>query len=361
MRRALALARTRAGSTWPNPTVGAVIVAGGRIVAQGVHQGPGQPHAEADAIAGLPAGIDPSEATIYVTLEPCHHRGRTPPCSRAIAEAGIGHVVYAVDDSNPTVPGGGGEWLRERGIEVVRGPLAGLAWELNHAFFETEGGGQPHVTLKLALSADGRLARRLGRVDPQTERQITGRVAHRRVHHLRAAASAVLVGRRTVDFDHPRLTARLASAPPVRQPRPVVLDTHLTAEPTAYPENALVLTGETAAEVPRDDLELCQIEIDGEHLSWASIFGALETRSLGALLVEGGAVVAETLLEQAPPHRIHLFLAPEILGGDGPRFEPREALEGRYTTYRTRRVGRDVEWILRRRDLPDPPSDSRNK
>lgn len=371
MRRALALARSRAGGTWPNPTVGAALVRDGRLLAEGAHEGPGRQHAEIAALAALDRHEDAAGATMYVTLEPCHHEGRTPPCSLALAQAGVGRVVYAVADSNPRVRGGGGAWLRGEGIEVREGPLGGLAWELNHPFFETSGCGEAHVTLKLALSADGRLARRSGRVDDPSERRVTGPVAHRRVHALRAASSAILVGRRTVESDRPRLTARSPrgqrsrALKPERQPRPVVLDPTLRLAPGLYPRDSLVFAS-TAIGVPsglldaRPDIEVITTPASAEGLAWPPILATLHERGLGVLLVEGGARVATSLLADAPPHRLHLFLSPRLFGGDGPRFEGHQTVEERYTTYRTRRVGEDVEWILRRRDLPAPPDATRS-
>jgi len=360
MRRALALARTRDGATWPNPAVGAVIVRNGRMIADGYHEGPGRPHAEAAALLALPSPEAAAGATIYVTLEPCHHEGRTPPCTRAIASAGIHRVVYAVGDTNPHVPGDGATWLKAQGIEAEAGPLQREAWELCHRFFESGGGAEPHVTLKLGLSADGRLARRAGPVPDPRERKITGSIAHRRVHALRASSAAVLVGRGTVECDQPRLSARPSGAisrARNHQPRAIVLDSHGRVPPDRYPDGSLVFVSNGLdPSHPQGEIETVPVSRDDHGLSWTEILRELQKRDLGSLLVEGGAAVAKSLLAEVPPQRIHLYLAPKLVGGDGPRFDGHTALEERYTTYRTRRVGDDIEWILRRRDLPPPPA-----
>jgi diaminohydroxyphosphoribosylaminopyrimidine deaminase/5-amino-6-(5-phosphoribosylamino)uracil reductase len=360
MRRALLLARERAGATWPNPTVGACVVHRGRLLGEGAHAGAGHPHAEMVAMAELRRwGVEPGELTVYVTLEPCHHQGRTPPCSRALAAMGVGRVVYAVEDTH--VPArGGGAWLRTQGVRVERGPLRREAWELNHPFFETAGRPEPHVTLKLALSLDGKLARRAGRVADAPQRQVTGPIAHRRVHRMRAQASCVVVGRGTVEADAPRLTVR--HVPSRRQPRAVVLDTHATLAPTQLPPSTLLLCGPDADEsklaVLREaghEPQVCPRSAAGE-LAWSSVLEALTRRGLGVVLVEGGEAVARTALASGVVHRLHLMVAPRIFGGEGPA-APLELLEtGAFQRHRLRAVGPDVEWVLRRATLPPPVS-----
>ncbi len=357
MRRALVLARRHAGLTWPNPTVGACIVHRGTLVAEGAHRGPGSDHGEAAALkqlAGL--GLDPSELTLYVTLEPCHHRGRTPPCSQAIRAAGIGRVVYAVGDTNP-VAQGGGAWLKQGGVKVESGLLADAAWELNHPFFETQGRTEAHVTLKLALSLDGRLAPARGPL-AVAQRRITGGRAHRRVHQMRAASSCVLVGRETVAVDRPKLDARDVQTQ--SQPRPVVLDTHLSLDPAWLPAGALVFHAEALDEGSRPGPgELVGLPLDAAtgRLAWPAVLEALADRGLGRVMVEGGAQVATSLLAAGHVHRFHVFLAPRLLGGDGPSLAEYAGAGLDFRRVRARRLGDDLEWILARSDLPQgPPS-----
>ncbi len=358
MRRALTLARRRAGHTWPNPSVGACLVRNGRLLAEGVHEGAGQPHAEVVALErARRASVDVHGATLYVSLEPCHHTGRTPPCSRAIHAAGLERVVYALADDNPRHAGGGAAWLREQGVVVEGGLLAPVAAELNHPFFETRRDDEVHWTLKLALSLDGRLARAAGPAPDPASRRITGEAAHRRVHALRARASAILVGRRTAAFDRPRLDLRHLPPPlrPPDPPRPVILDPRLRLDPTGLPARSLVLHAPRVSSArwagSGHELEAVEESSPG-RLDLDGIEAALARRGLGVVLVEGGATLAEQLLAAARPHRVHLFLAPRLLGGEGPTLPPVAVLGERYRTLRVARVGQDVQWILRREDLP---------
>jgi diaminohydroxyphosphoribosylaminopyrimidine deaminase / 5-amino-6-(5-phosphoribosylamino)uracil reductase len=355
MARALILARPFVAAAWPNPAVGCCVVRDGSLLGEGAHRAAGEVHAERAALAGLGGG-GARGATLYVTLEPCAHHGRTPPCTEAIVDAGVRRVLYAVGDANPRVAGGGAERLREAGLEVAGGLLAPAAWELNHRYFESSAGGAPHVTLKLALSADGRLARRRGRVEEAAARRLTSSAAWRRVQRLRAASRAVLVGRGTVEADRPRLDVRLFA--PVLAPRAVVLDSAARLDPAVLPPGALVLAAPPAAvSAAGRDVVACDPASDdpGRGLSWPSILAALRERGLDCLLVEGGAHVASTLLAAAPPQRVHLFLAPRFLGAEGAAITEYAGPERGYATFRVRQVGADVEWILRRADLPAAP------
>jgi diaminohydroxyphosphoribosylaminopyrimidine deaminase/5-amino-6-(5-phosphoribosylamino)uracil reductase len=356
MRRALHLARRQRGATWPNPTVGACVVRDGVLVGDGFHAAAGQPHAEVAALRA--AGERSRGATLYVALEPCNHFGLTPPCTQAILAAGVTRVVFATRDSNPRVAGGGGAALRRAGLEIREGVLAGAAWELNHPFFETDGGQVPHVTLKLALSADGRLARQAGPAPEPALRRITGERAHRRVHWMRALSSCVVVGWRTIELDHPRLTARGISG--ARQPRPVVLDARLQLAPRQLPKGSLLLASPLASAQRASDLakaghevQRCAVD-DRGRLDWAGVLQQLAVRGLGVVLVEGGATLAGALLAAGAPHRVHLLWAPALLGGDGPALGSYPGPERRYETVRVRRVGEDLEWVLRRPGLARP-------
>ena len=334
MKRALVAARRQAGATWPNPTVGCCVVRDGVLLAEAVHAGPGQPHAEAAALLALAAHrIDPAGATVYVSLEPCHHAGRTAPCSRALADAGVARVVYGAADDTPRHPGGGGVWLAEQGVEVTPGVCGDLARELVHPFLETASDDEAHVTLKLALTADGKLARRTGRIDDPGARAVTGGRVQRRVHRMRAGAGAVVIGAGTARADRPRLDVRfLAPAEwSGRAPLPVVLASRGSLDPGDLPDSALVLGNGRA--------------------DWDSVLGELVGRGRGIVLVEGGAQIAADLLAARPPHRIHLYLAGRGFGPEGVRLPGGIRLEDRYETMRVRPLGADVEWVLRRRDL----------
>lgn len=363
MRRALVLARRRAGQTWPNPTVGACIVRDGVLLAEAAHEAAGLAHAEAAALEDLRSrGLEAGGATIYVTLEPCHHQGRTPPCSRALAAAGIGRVVYATADESPRRHSAGADWLTEQGIDVVRGPFGALAWELNHPFFETGRDDEAHVTLKLALTLDGRMAPRAGRIEDAAERRITGPLAQRRVHRMRAGARAIVVGRGTAQADRPRLDLR--HLPPAHRPavlpRPVVLDPSACLVQSELPPRTLILRAESSTAlapfVDAQGRETAGVALAGPHrLDLAGVFRTLAERGLGVVLVEAGPTLAGELVAARLPHRIHLFLAPRALGGEGPQLPALPGLDEHYATWRVRRVGCDLEWVLRRRDLPRPP------
>src|SRR6266853_3702784 len=225
MRAALGLARRGLGRVWPNPAVGCVIVKDGRAVGRGWTQPGGRPHAETEALARAAAAAH--GATAYVTLEPCCHWGRTPPCADALIAAGLGRVVVALEDPDPRVAGGGVARLRAAGIAVEAGLGAAEAAEINAGFFQRVRLGRPLVTLKLATSLDGRIATASGE-----SRWITGAPARERAHLLRATHDAILVGTDTVLTDDPQLTCRLpglASRSPVR----IVLDRQLRIPPTA--------------------------------------------------------------------------------------------------------------------------------
>lgn len=354
MRRALVLARRRAGATWPNPTVGCCIVRDGRLLAEAVHAGPGQPHAEAAVLLALAARrMDPAGATAYVSLEPCNHHGRTAPCTVALADAGIARVVYAARDDTPRHAGGGGDWLRDRGVAVTGGVFAELARELNHPFFETRSDEEAHVTLKLALSVEGALARRPGRIADAARREVTGGRVQRRVHRMRAGSGAVLIGAGTARADRPRLDVR--RLPPGswsgQDPLPVVLAGAGPLHGVDLPERALVLAPPGGADPPEGaSIERLGVRPDG-RLRWAEVFSTLVARGRGIVLVEGGATLASDLLAECPPQRIHLYLAARGFGPEGVRLGGGLRLDERYATLRVRRVGPDLEWVLRRRDL----------
>jgi diaminohydroxyphosphoribosylaminopyrimidine deaminase/5-amino-6-(5-phosphoribosylamino)uracil reductase len=320
MRAALALARRGLGNTWPNPSVGCVIVRGGRVVGRGHTAACGRPHAEPQALAM--AGEAARGATVYVTLEPCCFHGRTPPCTEALIAAGVARVVVATADPDPRVNGAGLRRLREAGIEVVQGVLADDAEELAEGLFRRVHGGRPMVTLKLASTLDGRIATVGGE-----SRWITGGPARRLGHALRGRHDAVMVGVGTAMADDPDLTCRIEgyrSMPIVR----VVADGHLSLRLLSR----LVVTARQTPTwvIARDDadparaaaleelgVELLRVPGGEAGVDIAAGLAGLARRGITRLLVEGGARLAATLLRADLVDRLAWFHAPSVMGGDG--------------------------------------------
>ena len=311
MRRALSLAERGWGLTAPNPMVGAVVVRDGRVVGEGWHTAFGAPHAEVEALRA--AGGAAEGATMYVTLEPCNHHGKTPPCTTAILEAGVSRVVAAVEDPHSDASGGTAV-LREHGVDVMVGVEREAARELNAPFFHSIGAVRPFVQLKLALSLDGALS-------DHTRRQgwLTGPAARREVHRLRAGADAVAVGIGTVLVDDPLLTVREVYPPPRVPPTRVVFDTSARL-PLA---SRLV---QTAAAEPvivvcwaPDPSHAAALEHAGVTLVHAATLSdamvALRGLHVRNVLVEGGAGIAAAFLQEALVDRLIIFRAPIVLGG----------------------------------------------
>jgi diaminohydroxyphosphoribosylaminopyrimidine deaminase/5-amino-6-(5-phosphoribosylamino)uracil reductase len=321
MRAALALAARGLGRTWPNPAVGSVIVRDGIVVGRGWTQPGGRPHAETEALGR--AGEAARGATAYVSLEPCAHTGKTPPCADALIAAGIGRAVVAVEDPDPRVSGRGIAALRAAGIRVDRGPCAEEAAELNAGFFLRIKRGRPLVSLKLATSLDGRIATHSG-----DSRWITGEAARRRAHGLRATHDAILVGTGTALADDPELTCRLPGLGE-RSPVRVVLDRQLRLPPgakllaTASDVPTWVITAAAGDPARRRALEGAGVEIievpaapDG-RLSVSAALQALGARGVTRLLVEGGSALSASLLQQDLVDRLYWFRSASVIGGDG--------------------------------------------
>jgi diaminohydroxyphosphoribosylaminopyrimidine deaminase / 5-amino-6-(5-phosphoribosylamino)uracil reductase len=307
MRVALALARRGLGSVWPNPAVGCVIVNGGRVVGRGWTQPGGRPHAEAEALTR--AGAAARGATAYVTLEPCCHEGRGPPCAQSLAAAGIERVIAAIEDPFPGVSGNGLRLLREAGVAVEVGMCAAEAAEINAGFLKRVKTGRPLVTLKLAASLDGRIATASGE-----SRWITGPAARGRAHALRASHDAILVGTGTVLADDPELTCRLPGLD-ARSPLRVALDRHLRLPPTAriFAPPCWVLTlADDAPELRARGVEVITVPDD-----LAATLQILGGRGLTRVLVEGGGQLAASLLGAGLVDRLVWMRAPMVLGGDG--------------------------------------------
>jgi diaminohydroxyphosphoribosylaminopyrimidine deaminase/5-amino-6-(5-phosphoribosylamino)uracil reductase len=313
MARALELARRGLWTTDPNPRVGCVLVHEGRVIGEGWHEQAGGPHAEAVALAS--AGPSARGATAYVTLEPCCHQGRTPPCTDALIAAGVARVVYAMQDPNPRVDGGGARRLAAAGIAVEGGLLAPEAGELNPGFVARMTRGRPWVTVKLAASLDG------GTALPGGEsRWITGEAAREDVQRLRARSSAVMTGSGTVLADDPRLDVRLPGA--TRQPLRVVLDSRLRTPPAARilapPGHALILCTSLdearAAALRAAGAEVQSLPGAAGNVDLAAVLELLAARQVNELLVECGAGLAGALLAAGLVDELVLYLAPTILG-----------------------------------------------
>ena len=321
MRAALALARRGLGAVWPNPAVGCVIVKHGHIVGRGWTQPGGRPHGETEALAR--AGEAARGGTAYVTLEPCSHWGRTPPCADALIAAGLHRVVAAVQDPDPRVAGTGLTRLRAAGLAVELGLCGEEASEINAGFFSRVRLGRPLVTLKLATSLDGRIATRTGE-----SRWITGPEARDRAHAMRAQHDAVMVGTRTVLADDPQLTCRLPGLSH-RSPVRVVIDRHLRIPLTARliaqaqqaPSWVVTLASADAARCEAfraSGVTLIEVPADADgNVDLGAALLALGERGLTRLLVEGGARLAASLLRAGLVDRLAWFHAPMLLGGDG--------------------------------------------
>ena len=359
MRAALALARRGLGAVWPNPAVGCVIVDRGRIVGRGWTQPGGRPHGETEALSR--AAKAARGATAYVSLEPCCHWGRTPPCTDALIAAGIRRVVVALEDPDPRVAGDGVQQLRAAGLEVETGLCEAEAAEINAGFFCRLRNGRPLVTLKLATSLDGRIA--TGRGESQW---ITGLSARERAHTLRAAHDAIMVGTGTVLADDPQLTCRLpglAHRSPVR----VVVDRHLRIPPamrlisdagavptwiltlpSADPARRQALLGAGATVIDMDPGP------DGNG-SLAAALAALGERGITRLLVEGGGRLAAAFARAGLIDRLMWVHAPMLIGGDGVPAIAEIGLEAlseapSFMRLSTETVGDDVLTVFRVRE-----------
>jgi diaminohydroxyphosphoribosylaminopyrimidine deaminase/5-amino-6-(5-phosphoribosylamino)uracil reductase len=316
LERALGLAERGRGLTSPNPLVGAVVVAGGRIRGEGFHEGPGRPHAEIVALEE--AGDDARGATLYTTLEPCDHFGRTPPCAQTIARAGVARVVSAMGDPNPIVDGRGFAALTTVGIEVRTGVLAQEATRLNEAYVKHVRTGLPFVTWKMAASLDGKVASRDG-----TSRWITGEAARADVHRLRAAADAILVGAGTALVDDPSLTVRdpgYRGRPPLRvlvdaRGRvPETGDLFDGAAPTMVATTSLAPRERTEAWRARG-AEVVEYEPEGGGVPLPQLLSDLGKRGVQGVLLEGGPTLAWSMVEDRAVDKVVVYLAPKLIGG----------------------------------------------
>jgi len=320
MGAALALARRGLGNTWPNPAVGCILVKDGQVIGRGWTQPGGRPHAETEALAR--AGAAARGATAYVTLEPCSHWGRTPPCCEALIKAGIARVVVATGDPDPRVDGRGLARLRDAGVMVELGLGGPEAQALNAGFARRITAGRPIVTLKLASTLDGRIATASGE-----SQWITGPEARRAAHALRARHDAILVGSGTVLADDPDLTCRLpgmAAVPIARVIADARLRTPLAARlvrtARATPTWIATRTGQrptALAPYLEAGVEILPVPRARPGLDLAALLAALAQRGITRLMVEGGAGLAAALIRADLVDAISWFHAPGVIGGDG--------------------------------------------
>ena len=351
MSRALELAAKGLTSAHPNPRVGCVLVKAGHTVGEGYHERAGLPHAEVMAIRA--AGLRAQGATAYVTLEPCAHHGRTPPCVDALIDAGVRRVIFSVEDPNPQVSGRGAELLKRAGIAVESGLMAAEASALNAGYMMRRRQGRPFVRLKLAMSLDGRTALANGK-----SRWLTGEAARADVQQWRARSSAVLTGIGTVLADDPRLDVRLEGT--ARQPLRIILDSALRTPPTARvlakPGEVRILTASSDAS-RRAALEKhgATVEVlagDGSRLNLATVFPRLAELEMNEVLVESGASLAGACLQAGVVDEILLYVAPMLLGPqarpllDLPPLEDLAA-SPRFEIRDTSTLGPDLRLILR--------------
>jgi diaminohydroxyphosphoribosylaminopyrimidine deaminase/5-amino-6-(5-phosphoribosylamino)uracil reductase len=352
MKLALQEARKGLGRTSPNPSVGAVVVRNGTVVGKGYHKKAGLPHAEPNALQD--AGNKAEDATIYVTLEPCNHTGRTPPCTRAILEAGIQRVVIGMADPNPKVTGSGADFLAAQGVAVTSGVLEYECCELNRPFIKHATTGLPWVIMKAGTSMDGRIAAGIGR-----QTAITGPESLQRVHLLRDRVDAILVGVETAITDDPSLTTRLGGRRPGRDPERIILDTNLRLSPDAKmlhqnsQAGTWIFCGPNASKKKAQALEdvgarIERVELDAEKkLDLHAVLKILGSNQKNSVLVEGGGRVHGSFLQHGLVDEFFVFMAPIFLGEAGVALVDfdRQGVGANMpaaTFMQTRRLGNDI-------------------
>lgn len=352
MARAVRLAKKGLYTTDPNPRVGCVLVRNGTVIGEGWHQKAGGDHAEIDALNNAQ---DARGATAYVTLEPCSHHGKTPPCSLALIKAGVNRVVAAMEDPNPLVAGSGLRQLREAGIEVVCGILQSEAEALNPGFIKRMKEKRPLVRSKLAMSLDGRTA-----VASGESKWITSTAARNDVHRLRAKSSAILTGIDTVLADDPSLTARIQED--VLQPLRIVLDTHLKtpahAQMAGLPGRSLILTGsddpEKTERLQQNGFEIHRLPKKNGRMDLHEVLSFLAKQQVNELLVEAGPTLNGALLAEGLVDEWIVYMAPCVLGDRGRglfHLPGITAMADKKTLKLTdvRRVGKDIKFTLKPR------------
>jgi len=320
MKMAMVLAEKGRGTTSPNPMVGAVIVKNGRVIGEGFHEKAGGPHAEIHALTQ--AGENAREATLYVTLEPCNHTGRTPPCTEAILKSGIRAVVAGMRDPNPAVAGGGLAFLEQHGIATTVGVLEDACRRLNEAFVKYVTTGLPFVILKCASTLDGRIATVTG-----DSKWITNPRSREFVHSLRHGVDAIMVGIGTIKTDNPSLTTRLEGVQG-EDPLRVILDTRLSIPLDAKllhlssPSDTLIVTSRSVAPEKTKALEklgarVLAVDARQGRIDLLSLMRELGRMEIMSLLIEGGSAVNGSALRAGIVDKVHMFFAPKICGGEG--------------------------------------------
>jgi len=325
LQQALDLARHGIYTTHPNPAVGCVIVKQGKVIGEGWHQQAGKPHAEINALKQ--AGQQAKNATAYITLEPCCHHGKTPPCTDALIAAKINKVIIAMTDPNPKVSGQGIKELQQAGITVETIPIDGVQ-SINRGYTTRMTKGRPFIQLKLAMSLDGKTALANGQ-----SQWITGDAARRDVHQLRAQSHAIMIGSGTLTKDQPKLTVRLTKnekqgmkpAYPnieVRQPLRVILDTKCQIEPQAtllhQPGQTLIIT-QQKQKLPKElqalkNVNIAQVPLKNGHLDLRETMKLLAKEEINQLLVEAGPKLAGALIEENLVDECIIYMAPSFLG-----------------------------------------------
>lgn len=319
MAQALSLARLALGQVSPNPAVGAVIVKNGEVVGQGYTHPPGLDHAE--IVALKQAGERARDGAMYLTLEPCCHHGRTPPCTRAIIAAGIAEVHLATFDVNPVVLGRGKEELEGAGIRVYVGEHEAEAKQVNEAYAKFITKAVPFITAKFAMSLDGKIATRSG-----DSRWISGELARKRVHNLRYTADAVMAGVNTILVDDPRLTARCCGSGGMlkKQPARVIVDskggTPLTARVFTEPGKVIVVLGKLASAQEKESFaqvgaELLELPSAEGRVDLERLLRVLGEQGITSVLVEGGGILLGALFDSGLVDKVIAFIAPIIIGG----------------------------------------------
>ena len=323
MKMALDLAILGRGTTSPNPMVGAVVVKNGKVIGKGYHQAAGLAHAEVEALEE--AGLQAKNATLYVTLEPCNHHGRTPPCTEKILKAGIDRLVVAMPDPNPDVRGGGLEYLAQKGLKIVRGVCQREANELNEFFVKYITTGKPFVIVKCAATLDGQIATRSG-----DAKWVSSAASRNYVHHLRHAVDAILVGIGTVEKDDPQLTTRLPEGGG-RNPIRLILDTHLKISEksqvvqSTHEAETWILSAQAAhsnktrakrKRLERTGVRLLTAPIHAKHIDLGQLMTILGHEQITSLLIEGGGEIIASAIAAEIVDKIMFFYAPKILGGN---------------------------------------------
>lgn len=314
MKKAISLAKKGRGYVNPNPMVGAVIVKEGEIIGEGYHHTFGGDHAEINVLKNTPS---PSGAAMYVTLEPCSHYGKTPPCCDAIIRSGIKSVYIGTEDPNPLVSGQGIKILMQHGINVKAGLLEDECIELNKMFFHYIKSKTPYVTLKTAITLDGKIATRTGQ-----SKWITGEQARAHVHGLRHSHSAIMVGIGTVLVDNPMLTCRLKDG---KNPIRVICDTHLKIPlisnivQTARKVPTIIATSDTngskAEQLQQSGCQLTSVPIKSYHIDLNALMLRLGEQNIDSILLEGGAELNYSALQAGIVNQVIAYIAPKIFGG----------------------------------------------